>query len=109
MTEQYCPAYGPGSPVCPRSMCDCFIDQFPDDMEAAGALHPEFFTVVAPDWFRSTPESERVLAEERAKLAAGTWEPCVRCGKEFAYPHLCRTHMLCGICHQEVPHDGIPF
>jgi hypothetical protein len=29
-------------------MCDCFIDQFPDDMEAAGALHPEFFEVGRP-------------------------------------------------------------
>lgn len=42
MAERYCPAYGPGSKVCPRSICDCFIDQFPDDMEQAGALRPEF-------------------------------------------------------------------
>lgn len=27
-----------GDCYCP----DCFIDQFPDDMEQAGALHPEF-------------------------------------------------------------------
>jgi len=47
MSERYCPAYGPGSAVCPRSICDCFIDQFPEDMEQAGALHPEFFTVRA--------------------------------------------------------------
>ena len=32
--------------MCPRDVCDCFIDQFPDDMEQAGALHPEFFVVV---------------------------------------------------------------
>lgn len=109
MTEQYCPAWGPGSPVCPRSMCDCFIDQFPNDMVAAGALHPEFYTVVAPAWFNETPESLAALAEEREKLAAGTWERCAGpCGREYQYPHLCRTHMLCGICHQEVPH-GNPF
>lgn len=46
--EQYCPAWGPGSRVCPRSICDCFIDQFPHDMEQAGALHPEFFQVLPP-------------------------------------------------------------
>ena len=48
MPDQYCPAFGPGSPVCPRSICDCFIDQFPDDMEQAGAIHPEFFEVMPP-------------------------------------------------------------
>lgn len=70
--------------MCPRDICDCFIDQFPDDMEQAGALHPEFYTVVG-----RTP----------------VWERCAGpCGREFAHPHLCRKHMLCGICHQEVLH-----
>jgi hypothetical protein len=92
MTAQYCPAWGPGSPVCPRSICDCFIDEFPDDMEAAGGLHPEFFTVMPP-----VPDPR-----------LGTWERCTGCGNEFAYPHLCRQHMLCGICHQGVPR-GYPF
>jgi hypothetical protein len=45
-SEQYCPAYGPGSEVCPRWLCDCFIDQFPDDMVQAGTPHPEFYKVV---------------------------------------------------------------
>lgn len=35
-----------GGPRCPEAICDCFIEQFPDDMEQAGGLHPEFFTVV---------------------------------------------------------------
>lgn len=48
MSDRYCPAWGPGSQVCPRDMCDCFIDQFPDDMEQAGALHPEFYRVLPP-------------------------------------------------------------
>lgn len=43
MSERYCPAYGPGSEVCARAICDCFIDEFPDDVEQAGSLHPEFF------------------------------------------------------------------
>lgn len=34
--------------MCPRDMCDCFIDQFPFDMEQAGALHPELYRVVGP-------------------------------------------------------------
>lgn len=45
MLERYCPGFGPGSSVCPPSICDCFIDQFPDDMEQAGALHPEFYRI----------------------------------------------------------------
>ena len=48
MSEQYCPAWGPGSTTCPPSICDCFIAEFPDDMEQAGAIHPEFFSVVSP-------------------------------------------------------------
>lgn len=56
-----------------------------------------------PDWFRSTPESELALAEERERLAAGTYELCAgSCGREYLYPHLCRTHMLCGLCHPAV-------
>lgn len=46
MAEQYCPAFGPGSAVCPRSICDCFIEEFPDDMALAGAIHPEFYRIV---------------------------------------------------------------
>ena len=48
MSDQYCPAWGPGSATCPPSICDCFIAEFPDDMEQAGAIHPEFFSVVLP-------------------------------------------------------------
>lgn len=33
-----------------------------------------------------------------------TWETCVNCRREYLYPHLCRTHMLCGLCHPEVAH-----
>lgn len=27
------------------------------------------------------------------------FERCRQCGQEYLYPHLCRTHMLCGMCH----------
>ena len=30
------------------------------------------------------------------------WEKCAACGDQFAYPHLCREHMLCGICHPPI-------
>lgn len=56
--ERYCPAYGPGHPVCSHSICDCFIDQFPDDMEQAGALHPEFYTVIPPSEPVYTPHEK---------------------------------------------------
>lgn len=44
----YCPAYPQDAkvPKCPASICDCFIDQFPDDPDQAGAPHPEFFVVL---------------------------------------------------------------
>ena len=29
------------------------------------------------------------------------WETCAGCGREYAYPHLCRTHMLCGLCNHD--------
>jgi hypothetical protein len=72
MAERYCPAWGPGSPVCPRSICDCFIDEFPDDMEAAGALHPEFFTVVGliEDSSLGTPGARKLRARTSDEEAA---------------------------------------
>lgn len=27
------------------------------------------------------------------------WEECEQCHQEFRFPHLCRTHRLCGLCH----------
>lgn len=27
------------------------------------------------------------------------WERCANCRREYRYPHLCREHMLCGLCH----------
>lgn len=30
------------------------------------------------------------------------WEICLQCQREFMYPHLCRTHMLCGMCHPDM-------
>jgi hypothetical protein len=41
-----CPVFD--TPQCPASICDCFIDQYPDDPAQAAALHPEFFTVEEP-------------------------------------------------------------
>jgi hypothetical protein len=29
------------------------------------------------------------------------WETCAGCQREYAYPHLCRTHLLCGFCHPD--------
>ncbi|HEX7173506.1 MAG TPA: hypothetical protein VF365_12980 [Candidatus Limnocylindria bacterium] len=27
------------------------------------------------------------------------WERCTECKQQYRYPHLCREHMLCGLCH----------
>lgn len=40
-----CPAF-PGSPRCPESICDCFIETHPDDPLGP---HPEDFVVTFPD------------------------------------------------------------
>lgn len=34
-----------GGPRCPPSICDCFIDLYPDDPLG---IHPEAFTVMVP-------------------------------------------------------------
>ena len=72
MSNQYCPAFGPGSKVCPRSICDCFIEEFPDDMAQAGALHPEFFAV-SPVWHDEPERWERT-----GRLDEGPCQ-CSRC------------------------------
>lgn len=37
-----------------------------------------------------------------------TWERCAKCGNEYRYPFLCRTHMLCTLCHppELLPREG---
>lgn len=48
--EKGCPL---GGPRCPRSICDCFIEEYPDDPLG---LHPEAFMVATPTgWFRPPP------------------------------------------------------
>lgn len=34
------------------------------------------------------------------------WERCVGCGREYRYPHLCRTHGLCGLCHPAIREEA---
>lgn len=31
------------------------------------------------------------------------YERCVKCKVEYRWPHLCRKHGLCGLCHEGVP------
>lgn len=34
------------------------------------------------------------------------WERCEGCGREYRFPHLCRRHHLCGLCHPPIDrHD----
>jgi len=30
------------------------------------------------------------------------WERCSGCEQQYRYPHMCREHMLCGLCHPPV-------
>jgi hypothetical protein len=30
-------------------------------------------------------------------------ETCTGCGRVYAWPHLCREHRLCGLCHPPIP------
>ena len=77
---------------------------------AAGGLVP------VPDDATLTVEPGPVVAgAEVAVWATGqlqhlnrpdepAWERCTGpCGREYAYPHLCREHMLCGLCHPSAP------
>lgn len=43
MTDFQCPYAPMGESRCPASICDCFIDQFPED---PFGLHPEAFIVL---------------------------------------------------------------
>lgn len=42
-------------------------------------------------------DAEMVVA--LARSLASCWERCASCAREYRYPHLCREHMLCGLCH----------
>jgi hypothetical protein len=53
----------------------------------------------------------RVIDEDGQELASGSpfWERCEgSCGQEYAYPHLCREHMLCGLCHPPLSDVSAP-
>jgi hypothetical protein len=42
----------------------------------------------------------RQVERRRHDDAEPVWERCAGpCGREYLYPHLCRRHMLCGLCH----------
>lgn len=86
---------------------DTFELTLPEGYGGEGSPTRVFLVVEPPTpfWFHRTPESMAALAEARAALSGEpTWETCTGCGNEYRYPHLCRAHMLCGICHQDVPH-----
>lgn len=38
------------------------------------------------------------------------WETCAGCGRQYAFPHLCREHLLCGVCHpvDDAAPEGAP-
>ena len=65
MPSNYCPAFGPEVPRCSPTICDCFIEQFPDDPEQAVAVHPEFFAVE-----HSKPEAMALLDKHEPRESA---------------------------------------
>lgn len=48
----------------------------------------------------------RGLCAQQSGLQEGSdavWERCTGpCGREYRFPHLCREHLLCGLCHPSV-------
>jgi hypothetical protein len=42
-------------------------------------------------------------AQGICELHGSAFERCVNCRREYLYPHICRTHSLCGLCH---PKEG---
>lgn len=53
------------------------------------------------DWqVRRAPGADRQKWERlEAIREVLLWERCTNCGKDYRYPHLCREHYLCGLCH----------
>jgi hypothetical protein len=43
-----------GGERCPESMCDCFIDQYPDDPVN---LRPEHFVILFPEPNKDAPDA----------------------------------------------------
>jgi len=37
--------------------------------------------------------------DKEGNVSQAVWERCEGCGHEYRYPHLCRAHHLCGLCH----------
>lgn len=52
---------------------------------------------------RSAPGAERSRWERLHIIREVlTWERCAGCEKDYRFPHLCREHLLCGLCHPPV-------
>lgn len=51
-----------------------------------------------------------IRAGRRAGQCAEDWsyEQCIGCNKEFMAGYICRTHLLCGLCHEGVPLNAPP-
>lgn len=48
------------------------------------------------------PDGLRYWDGEQWQEPEVVWERCEGCGHEYRYPHLCRTHRLCGLCHPPI-------
>lgn len=79
-----------GGPRCPESICDCFIEQYPDDPMG---LHPEAFVVMTPNgpfypapigWFQFGTHVDSpghlLFSDEYDEGGLPRWEkPCPGC------------------------------
>lgn len=48
------------------------------------------------------PDHLSILSPPPSMRSESAWETCAACGREYLYPHLCRKHRLCGLCHPAV-------
>lgn len=91
MAEFQCPYADAGQSRCSPAICDCFIEQYPDD---PFGLHPEAFMVKTENgWFRPAPigwhqfgthvdqDVRLEFSEETDEAGMPLWERPVESGK----------------------------
>jgi len=58
-----------------------------------------------------TPEEKELAAERARQIIAvakeRTYADCSGCGMPYETAYLCKTHGICGLCHEHVSLEGL--